>query len=190
MKKNHAFKHIAKYLPLYIFALIFSFFSEYVVTLVSLFIGEILALFNGESSVLPSYLSSFINRESTYDAIVSLCILFIVTTVIGIAFKLIRSFAKSYASNKMMASITLGFFSHVIDLPKSYLTSHSTGDIIQRNIQDTKKYIRFYNDGLWHLLGALFAIATLLIQIARLNVLSFLIAIITIYLLLQFARHH
>ena len=182
MKKNVAFKHISKYFPLYLLAVILTFFSEYIISLVAIFIGEILAIFNGESNVLPSFFASLVNRESKYSAISSLCLIFIVTTLIGIVIRLVRSLIKAYATNKMMGSVTTAFFAHVIDLPKSYLTSHSTGDIIQRNLQDTKKYIKFYGDGLWHLLTVIFSVITVLMQLWRLNTISFICALIVIAL--------
>jgi len=182
MKKNIAFKHIIRYFPLYLFAIVLTFFSEYIDTLIALFIGEILAIFNNESNVLPPFFASLVNRDSSYSAIISLCIVFITTTIIGILIKLIRSISKAYATNKMMASVTNAFFSHVIDLPKSYLTSHSTGDIIQRNLQDTKKYIKFYGDGMWHLIAVIFGVITVLIQIWRLDKYNFIFALVTIAL--------
>lgn len=179
-KKNFIFKHIVKFLPFYLIALVFSFFAEYINSIISLFIGEALALFNNETSVLPEYLTGFINRESTKTAIVSICVVFISVALVGLIMKLLRSFIKAYATNMMTSKVVVAFFSHVIDLPKSYLTSHSTGDIIQRNIQDTKKYIRFYNDSVWHLLSALFAVFTLLMQIFRLNKINFAISLVVI----------
>ena len=184
-KKNYAFKHIAKYIPFYLIALVFSFFAEYIDSLITLFMGEALALFNNEESVLPSYLQGFITRDDTRNAIISICVVFLSIALIGVVMKLLRSFVKSYATNMMTSKLVVGFFSHVIDLPKSYLTSHSTGDIIQRNIQDTKKYIRFYNDSLWHLLSAVFAVSSLLIQIFRLNKINFVISFVVILIVIS-----
>lgn len=184
-KKDHIFKYIVKYLPFYIIALIFSFCAEYIDSVISLFIGEALALFNNENSVLPEYLTGFINRNTTKEAIISICVIFLSIASIGLVMKLLRSFIKAFATNMMTSKVVSGFFNHVIDLPKSYLASHSTGDIIQRNIQDTKKYIRFYNDSIWHLLSSIFAIIALLTQIFRLNITNFVISLCVIVIVIS-----
>ena len=184
-KKNYIFRHIAKFIPFYLIALVFSFLAEYIESIISLFIGEALALFNNDGSVLPEYLSVLINRETTKSAVISICVIFLSISLIGLVMKLLRSFVKSFATNMMTSKVVVGFFSHVIDLPKSYLASHSTGDIIQRNIQDTKKYIRFYNDSIWHLLSSIFAVFALLLQIFRLDVTNFIISLFVILIVIS-----
>ena len=187
MKKRSVFTCSKKYLPLYFMALGFAFVCKYIDSLVSMFIGEALAIFaNEKSNVLPEFLARFIDRSSTYDAIVSVCIIFIVIAIVNIVARLSQNFARVYATRKIEVSVSSNFFDHALRLPRSYLASHPTGDIIQRNIQDSSKYTNLLANGLWHFATSIFAVVTVFIQIFTLSKISFFIGVIIVGALLTF----
>ena len=187
MKKRSVFSCSKKYLPLYVIALSIAFLCKYIDSLVSMFIGEALSIFaNEERNVLPSFLSKFVNRNSTYDAIVSVCIIFIVMAIVNIFARVAQNTARVYATRKIEISVSSNFFDHALRLPRSYLVSHPTGDIIQRNIQDSSKYTNFLTSGLWHFATSVFAVITIFIQIFTLSKVSFFIGVVIVGSLLTF----
>lgn len=187
MKKRSVFSCSKKYLPLYVLALGIAFLCKYIDSLVSMFIGEALSIFaNEERNVLPSFLAKFVNRSSTYDAIVSVCIIFIVIAIVNLFARVAQNSARVYATRKIEVSVSSNFFDHALRLPRSYLVSHPTGDIIQRNIQDSSKYTNFLTSGLWHFATSVFAVITVFIQIFTLSKVSFFIGIIIVGSLLTF----
>lgn len=187
MKKRSVFTCSKKYLPLYFIALSFAFICKYIDSLVSMFIGEALSIFaNEERNVLPGFLAKFVNRNSTYDAIISVCVIFVTIAVINVFARLCQNFTRVYATRKIEVSVSSNFFDHALRLPRSYLVSHPTGDIIQRNIQDSSKYTNLLASGLWHFATSIFAVITIFIQIFTLSKMSFIVGVIIVGSLLTF----
>lgn len=186
MKKNILLRCTLKYLPLYIFGFILLFINQYIISLISVFIGEVLSIFAGEEHILPDFIAKYINNESTYTQITSLCTIFVITAVIVVISRLIQNFSKVYAARKIEVEVSQEFFYHVLKLPKNYLVTHPTGDIIQRNIQDTQKYVTMLNQGIWWFGFVTFSIISVFIQIYNLSFLNFILGLLIIGVVILF----
>ena len=158
MKNKILLRCTLKYIWIYIIAYIFLFASQYIVSLISVFIGEVLAIFAGENHILPAYLSQFIDETSTYTKIMSLCTIFVITSIILVVLRLCQQVLRTYSARKIEITVSQEFFYHVLKLPKNYLVTHPTGDIIQRNIQDSAKFVNMLNHGLWGFGYSIFSI--------------------------------
>ena len=175
--KNNVFKFTIKYLPLYLIAIVCLFAIQYISSLTTVFVGEVLAIFNDEEHILPSFFIKYLNQGSKYDMLISVCVMYIVIAVCGILFRLIQGFTRVGSTRLAETNLSVGFFSHVLHLPKSYLTTHSTGDIIQRNIQDVSKFTSMFSDGLFHFIQVIFAITTVFMQMFSLSKVNFYIGL-------------
>lgn len=175
--KNNVIKHTIKYLPLFLVSMTCLFIVQYISSLTTVFVGEILAIFNNEDHILPSYFIPFINNDSTYDMLISVCVMYIIVASLGLLFRLIQGFSRVASIRGAETSLCIGFFAHILHLPKSYLTTHSTGDIIQRNIQDVRKFTSMFDNGIFYFVNVISAIITIFIQMFSLSKINFYIGI-------------
>ena len=174
-KKYNVYSIAMKYMPLYILCLVFLFISQYLSSLVSLFIGQTLSIFAGEDGVLPGFFAQFIDNSSIYTQIKSMTILFFVVGVVMTLCRFLRTLFRNLFNIGLESDVSSKFFGHSIRLPKKYLANHPTGDIIQRNIQDSKKFTRFFTQGVFELFNYIFGLVVVLIQIFMLSKLNFFI---------------
>ena len=163
-KKYNVYSIAMKYMPLYILCLVFLFISQYLSSLVSLFIGQTLSIFAGEDGVLPGFFAQFIDNSSIYTQIKSMTILFFVVGVVMTLCRFLRTLFRNLFNIGLESDVSSKFFGHSIRLPKKYLANHPTGDIIQRNIQDSKKFTRFFTQGVFELFNYIFGLVVVLIQ--------------------------
>ena len=84
MKNNEILKSIFKYMPIYLVALIFLLILQYTNSLTALFVGEVLGIFEGSDHVLPDFLVNFLDTSSTKEMILSVAIIYIIISSIGI----------------------------------------------------------------------------------------------------------
>lgn len=176
-----------KYLPLYALGIIFLIASQYLYSLISVFIGQAISIFSGESEIiLPNFLQQFYDGSSSLAAIKSLCLIFIVTGIIMVILRYIRTVFRRLYFFEVETNVSLAFFSHAIRLPKSFITKHSTGDIIQRNIQDSTKYSKFVGDNLFKLLHSMVSVIVVLFNIFTLSRTNFFISLLVVALIISF----
>ena len=185
-KKTNAWKIAFKYFPLYIISIVFLFASQYFNSLVSLFIGQSLSIFADEEIILPSLFARFIDTTSKYSQLKSLTLLFIAVGLIMVILRFIRTIFRVLFSNLLESDVSAKFFSHSIRLPKKYLSSHPTGDIIQRNIQDSKKFMKFFGNGIFDVLYSVATISVVLFQIFYLSKVNFMIGFTIIMIIIVF----
>lgn len=181
VKKPNVYKRIFKFMPYYVISIIFLIFSQYLDSLVSLFIGQSLSIFAGETNIiLPKFLAKFFDTTTKYTQLKSLAVIFICTGLVMIIFRLLRTIFRRIFSLSVDSDVSSTFFNHALKLPKKYLTSHSTGDIIQRNIQDTKKFTNFVSDATFNLIYSVCSIAVVLFNMFYLSKLNFVISLIIV----------
>ena len=144
MKNNKILKCIIKWMPLYVVMLLVMFIQRYANSLTGLFIGEVLGVLNSNESVLPSFLGNFVNNSSTKDKMISLAFLYVVVTTISIFTSFLMRTLRTIHYQKLYISLSTTFYEHVIDIPRSEYANRSTGDIIQRNIEDCKSRLAHF----------------------------------------------
>lgn len=188
-KKLNVHNSAIKYLPLYLAGILFLILSQYLSSLISIFIGQAMSIFAGESEIiLPFFLKNFLDTSSSYASIKSLCIIFIGTGLVMIVFRYLRTVFRRLYYFKVETNVSFEFFSHAIRMPKKFISKHSTGDIIQRNIQDSHKYSKFIGECFFRLFYSLIAVAVILINIFSLSITNFLISlgVVLVVLIFQF----
>lgn len=190
MRKNKIFKCIMKWMPLYVVMLLVMFLQRYVNSLTGLFIGEVLGVFNGDKSVLPSILSRFVNMGSIKDKIISLAIVYVVVSIIGIATSFIMRYLRYLHFQCLYISLSKEFYNHVIDIPKSEYANRSTGDIIQRNIEDCKRIPALFRNSLFEIFKIIFTAGTLLMQLYLLNKTIFVVSLIAMVICISFSGYY
>ena len=169
MRNNKIFKCIMKYMPLYVAMLFVMFIQRYFASLTGLFIGEVLGSLNGDKSVLPSVVARYVNNGSFKAKIISLSIIYIVVTSLSVLASFIMRTLRVIHYQKLYISLSEAFYEHVIDIPRSEYANRSTGDIIQRNIEDCRRIPQLFRNSLYELFKIVFTIGTLLMQLYLLN---------------------
>lgn len=190
MKNNKITKCILKYLPLYGLALFAIFMQRYIVSLTGLFIGEVLGIFNNDQSILPKFLLKFIDNTTIETKITSIAILYLIVVLIGIIFDVLARTLRVVHFQMLYISLSETFYSHVLTIPKKEYSNRSTGDIIQRNIEDCKRIPHLFRMSLYELFKIVFTITTLLFQLYLLNKIIFVISLISILLCLGFSGYY
>ena len=190
MKITKITKCILKYMPLYVVTIFAILAYRYIQSLTGLFIGEILGTFNNDSSVLPVFLSKFIDKTNIKSTITSIAIIYLVVVVIGVLIDLLARTLRAAHYELLYISLSETFYKHVLNIPKKEYASRSTGDIIQRNIGDCKRIPQLFRNSLYELFRILFSITTLLIQLYFLNQTIFIISVIAIIICLSFSSYY
>ena len=190
MKNNKILKCVMKWMPLYVVMLLFMFVQRYIESLVGLFIGEVLGIFNNDESVLPHFISNFVDEGDTKAKVTSLAIIYIVVTSIGVIANFITRTLRSLHFQKLYISLSETFYEHVINIPKSEYANRSTGDIIQRNIEDCKRIPAIFRNSVYELFKIVFTIGTLLMQLYLLNKTIFVVSLVSILICISFSGYY
>lgn len=190
MKNNKILRCILKWMPLYVVMLLFMFVQRYVNSLTGLFIGEILGVFNNDESVLPSIVSNFVNTGSTKEKVQSLAVIYIVVTSIGVSCDFLVRTLRALHFQKLYISLSKTFYEHVIDIPKSEYVNRSTGDVIQRNIEDCKRIPALFKHSLYELFRIIFTAGTFLLQLYLLNKTIFVVSLISLLICVAFSGYY
>jgi len=190
MKNNKILKCVIKYLPLYLVMLLFVFIQRYINSLTGLFVGEVLGVFNGDKSVLPNFIVRFVDSDSTKDKVTSLAIIYIVVTAISIVCNVIGRTFRVMHYEKLYISLSTTFYEHVIDIPRSEYANRSTGDIIQRNIEDCKRIPALFRNSLYELFKIIFTVVTLLMQLYLLSKTIFIVSLISMLICMSFSAYY
>ena len=177
MKNNKIFKCIMKYMPLYVAMLLVMFIQRYFASLTGLFIGEVLGVLNGDNSTLKS-------------TIISLAIIYVVVTALSIFTSFLTKELRAIHFQKLYIGLSVTFYSHVIDIPRSEYVNRSTGDIIQRNIEDCRRIPLLFRNSLFELFKIIFTIGTLLMQLYLLNKTIFLVSSVAITICIAFSGYY
>ena len=190
MKNNKILKCILKYMPLYLVMLLFMFVQRYIASLTGLFIGEVLAVLGGESSIMPRVISRFIVGESVKDKIVSLSVIYLVVSSIGVLSTFLVYTLRSVHFQKLYISLSEEFYKHVLDIPRSEYANRSTGDIIQRNIEDCKRIPAVFRNSVYELFKIVFTTGTFLLQLYLLNKTIFVISLVALLICVSFSGYY
>lgn len=190
MKNNKIFKYIMKWLPLYLVLLLVLFFQRYLASLTGLFIGEILGVFNGDKSVLPDFLNKFVNFESKQSRVVSIAIVYIVVSAITVVANLLSRTLRHLHHQWLYLDLSKSFYRYVLDLPSSEYAKRSTGDIIQRNLEDCKRIPQLFRHSLFELFRIVFTTVTMLYQLFRLSKVVFGVSFIALVICVSFSTYY
>lgn len=190
MRNSKILKCIMKYMPLYVVMLLVMFIQRYFASLTGLFIGEVLGLLNGEESILPNVISRFVNNDSMKDKIVSMAIIYVVVTSISIFSSFLMRTLRVIHYQKLYIGLSEAFYSHVIDIPRSEYANRSTGDIIQRNIEDCRRIPQLFRNSLYELFKIVFTIGTLLMQLFLLNKTIFAVSCVAVTICISFSGYY
>ena len=190
MKKNKIIASIIKWMPLYLLVLLFLFINRYINSLTALFIGEFLGLFNGDKTVMPHFINHFVVADSIKSRVISLSIIYIILTTINVASSFLARTLRVVHYQKLYIDLSTKFYNHVIDIEKSEYASRSTGDIIQRNIEDCKRIPMVLRNSLYEIFRIIFTTSTLLIQLYALTKSIFIVSVISVILCLGFSGYY
>ena len=190
MKNNKILKCIIKWMPLYLIMLFVMFIQRYLASLTGLFIGEVLGTLNGDESVLPNVIAKIVNEDSIKDKMISLALIYVVITSLSIFSSFFLRTLRAIHYQKLYISISKEFYSHVIDIPRSEYVNRSTGDIIQRNIEDCKRIPQLFRNSLYELFKIVFTIGTLLMQLYLLNKTIFVISCVATIICISFSAYY
>lgn len=186
-KKNILWKITFKYFPIYFISIVFLIFHRYIDSYISLFIGQTIAILSNGENVLPDFLLKFINFSSTHKAIVSLSMTLLVMSLILIVGRFISNLTRRIYTKKLLVEVSVSFYEHSIKLPASYLSSISTGNLIQRCIDDTNNYARFYDRFFFNIFDSLTMTFIYLVQIFLLSKVLFYIGLVASVFVLCFS---
>jgi len=187
---NKIFKSIIKYFPLYVLSLVCLFVYKYISSLSGLFIGEALALFTKDSHLMPDFLLNFMDFSSLKNSVISLAIIYILVSTIGILLDMSsRSFRVVYC-NKTLTELTKKYYKHILDIPKSEYSKRSTGDIMQRSISDCERITQLFRSSLFEIFKIVFTTGTLLLQIYLLDKFIFGFSIVALLICISFSIYY
>ncbi len=190
MRKNKILKSVMKYMPLYVAMLLVMFAQRYIASLTALFIGEVLGTIAGEPTVLPSFLLTFINNTSISEKIISLTVLYIVISIINVIAVIFHRWLRIYHFEKLYMDLSKTYYEHVISISKSEYANRSTGDIIQRNIEDCKRIPALFKNALYTIFKIIFTTVTLLMQLYILNKTIFIVSLISVLICVSFSGYY
>ena len=91
---------------------------------------------------------------------------------------------------KLYMSLSKTFYEHVVDIPKKEYANRSTGDIIQRNIEDCKRIPRLFRQSVYELCRIVFTTVTLLLQLYLLNKFIFVCSLIMLIICISFSAYY
>ena len=185
--KRIILKSILKYMPIYILALSFLLVLQYTNSLTGLFVGEVLGILNNDKHILPDFLVKFINASSKKESIISVALIYVVVSLIGIICNFASRFIKWLHSECLTINLSKKYYKHVLDIPKSEYAKRSTGDIIQRNTEDCKRIGALFNYSLFEVFRVIFTVITVLSQIYMLNKIIFIVSAVALVICFSFA---
>lgn len=190
MKNNKIFKCIIKCFWMYVLSLVFLYLLQYINSLTGLFIGEALGVLNNDEHILPEFLLKYMDFSSTKNSLISLSFIYVVISSIGIICNIFtRSLRVSYCQ-RLYVHLSEEYYKHVLDIPKSEYSKRSTGDIIQRNIEDCKRVTDIFRNSLFEVVKILFVAGTLFLQLYLLSELIFTISIVAFIVCVIFSVYY
>lgn len=190
MKNRIILKNIMKLMPLYLVAIVSMFICSYIDSLSGLFVGEVLGILNGDSHILPLALINFIDTTSIKTQITSVSIIYIVVITIRISLFFLTGYTRQLHQMLLGKNLSLAFYKHVLDLPKSEYANRSTGDIIQRNIEDCKRITRLFRESIYEVFKIVSKSVTVLLQFYVLNKIIFVHSLIALLICLLFSWYY
>lgn len=186
-KRKNVYYVALKYLPLQIISIVLLIASQYLNSLISLFLGQALGIFAGETEIfLPGFLAGFIDTTSTLTKLKTLSIVFVLVGVAMVVARFVRTMFRKLYNLSVESETSAMFFNHAIRLPKSYLTSHSTGDIIQRNIQDSKKFATCVGEAVFDVFYSITTLGVTLFNIFYLSKINFYVSLSIVMIVVGF----
>lgn len=190
MKNKAIIKNIIKLMPLYLVAIVSMFLCSYIDSLSGLFVGEVLGVLNGDSDILPGALIKFVDKTSVKSQITSISIIYIVVISIRILFFFLSRYTRQLHQQLLGKNLSLAFYKHVLDLPKSEYVNRSTGDIIQRNIEDCQRVTKLFRDSIYEVFKIVSKAVTVLIQFYVLSKAIFSYSIVILVICLIFSWYY
>lgn len=190
MKNNKILKCILKSLPLYLVMLLCMLLQKYMDSLTGPFIGEFLGSLNGDESILPNVISRFINNNSLKEKIISLSISYIVVATLSVGVNFLNRSLKVLHYHNLYTDLSLEFYKHVLDIPKHEYSNRSTGDIIQRNIEDCKRIPMVFRRSITEIFSIVFTTGTLLLQLYKLSKIIFVYSFIVLIICIAFSGYY
>ena len=190
MKNKAIIKNIIKLMPLYLVAIVSMFLCSYIDSLSGLFVGEVLGVLNGDSDILPGALIKFVDKTSVKSQITSISIIYIVVVSIRILFFFLSRYTRHLHQQLLGKNLSLAFYKHVLDLPKSEYVNRSTGDIIQRNIEDCQRVTKLFRDSIYEVFKIVSKAVTVLIQFYVLSKAIFSYSIVILVICLIFSWYY
>jgi ATP-binding cassette subfamily B protein len=179
-----------RWMPLYMAMLLVMFFQRYLNSLTGLFIGEVLGIFNNDASVLPDIVNYFIDNDSVESRITSIAVVYVVVTALSIIGNMLTRTMRAVHYEKLYMDLSKTFYKHVLDIPKGEYASRSTGDIIQRNIEDCKRIPRLFRNSLYELFRIVFTTGTMLYQLFRLSGVVFSVSLVALVICVSFSGYY
>ena len=177
-------------MPLYLVMLVIMFFQRYLYSLTGLFIGEVLGIFSGDKSILPSIISRFVVSDSIKSKITSISIIYIIVTALTVVGNMLTKTIKAIHYEKLYLDLSKEFYKHVLDIPKSEYANRSTGDIIQRNIEDCKRIPGLFKNSLYELFRIVFTTITMLYQLFKLSGIIFSVSLVALIICISFSGYY
>ncbi len=190
MTNNKIFKCIMKWLPLYLAILLILFIQRYLSSLTGLFIGEVLGIFGEDASVLPDFINRFVDFSSKESRVTSIAIIYVIVMALTILGNMLARTLRNIHFQKLYINLSEEFYKHVLDIPSSEYAARSTGDIIQRNIEDCKRIPGLFRNSLYELFRIVFTTTTMLYQIFRLSKGVFLVSLVALLICVSFSAYY
>ena len=190
MKNNKIFICIMKWMPLYLGLLLILFFQRYLSSLTGLFIGEVLGIFGDEATVLPDFINNFVDFTTKESRVTSIAIIYVIVMALTILGNTISRTLRNLHYEKLYINLSEEFYKHVLDIHSSEYVSRSTGDIIQRNIEDCKRIPGLFRNSLYELFRIVFTTVTMLYQIFRLSKSVFLVSAVALVICISFSAYY
>ena len=190
MKNNKIFKCIIKWMPLYLALLLVLFFQRYLSSLTGLFIGEVLGILADEASVLPDFINKMVNFTSKETRVTSIAIIYIGIMSLTIFGNMVARTLRNLHYQCLYIDLSKKFYKHVLDIHSKEYVSRSTGDIIQRNIEDCKRIPGLFRNSLYELFKIVFTTTTTLYQIFRLSKSVFVVSLAALVICISFSAYY
>ena len=190
MKNNKIFKCIMKWLPLYLALLLILFFQRYLSSLTGLFIGEVLGIFGDDATVLPEFINNMVDFTSKESRITSIAIIYVSIMALTIFGNMLARTLRNLHYEKLYINLSEEFYRHVLDIHSKEYVSRSTGDIIQRNIEDCRRIPGLFRNSLYELFRIVFTTTTTLYQIFRLSKSVFLVSLVALVICVSFSAYY
>ena len=190
MKNNKIFKCIMKWLPLYLGLLLILFFQRYLSSLTGLFIGEVLGIFGDEATVLPEFINDFVDFTNKETRVTSIAIIYIIIMALTILGNMLARTLRNLHYQYLYIDLSEEFYKHVLDIHSKEYVSRSTGDIIQRNIEDCRRIPGLFRNSLYELFRIVFTTTTTLYQIFRLSKSVFLVSLVALVICVSFSTYY
>ncbi|MCD8574985.1 MAG: hypothetical protein LRY28_05805 [Erysipelotrichaceae bacterium] len=141
---------------LLLFTMLVVLFSLITPLYVSFFVDSILNLNDPTHPIFIFVTNVFISVESFRDNLWLAGLLLIIVTLFSGTFMFLRGAFNAILSERVVESLRIGLYNHVISLSHKEWSSHHSGDMIQRVTSDVDTLRRFLASQLSELMYAIF----------------------------------